>query len=297
MRGLEEFLRKVNIQFEKDVRLKDHTTIGIGGSAPYFIKPQDIESIQDLRRYLEDHEIDWKVIGSGSNLLVDDKELGFVIISLDCLKGIRAINEEGLIVDAGVKLSHLCNYCLNKSLSGVEFLMGIPGTIGGAVKQNAGAYGKEIKDIIGRAIILAEDNDIKSIDKGQLGFSYRKSKFEEKGIIIGAELKLKRADKEGIREMMEKYQQERCRRQPVNERSAGCIFRNPAGNYAGRLIEEVGLKGLRHGDAVVSEKHANFIINRGNATFKDVMKLIEGISEKVYRVFGICLEMEVEVWS
>lgn len=297
MRSLEEFLRKVNIQFMKNVKLKDHTTLGIGGSVPYFIKPQSIGGLQDLKGYLEENEIDWKVIGSGSNLLINDKELGFVVISLESMKGIYAMDEGSIIVDAGVKLSHLCNYSLNEALSGVEFLIGIPGTIGGAVKQNAGAYRKEIKNIISKAIVLGEENNIKSIDKDQLGFSYRRSKFEGNEIIISAGLKLDKGDRKEIRAIMEKYQQDRYQSQPINERSAGCIFKNPAGNYAGRLIEEVGLKGLQYGGAVVSEKHANFIVNRGDATFRDVMNLIEGIREKVYSAFGIYLEMEVEIWS
>ncbi len=295
--AIEDFLLKNNIEYLKETEIKNYTTMKIGGVVPYYIKPDTLKKLKMLKEYLVRNEKRWRVIGAGSNILAKDGRLGFVVISLRKFNKTE-INEDGdIYVDAGVKLGHLCNFVKNKSLKGLEFLIGIPGSIGGAIKQNAGAFGKEIKDVITSVRILDSKNEDREINKELVGFKYRGSELRSDIIILGAKFKLDKGDTKEINELMKIYQAERRKKQPIRYRSAGCIFKNPEGRYAGELIERAGLKGLSYGDAMISVKHANFIVNRGNARYKDVMYLVKKIREKIYDLYGIRLEMEVEVWN
>jgi len=297
MKAIDEVLAKNNIHYLKDVEMKRYTTMGIGGIAPYLVYPKSIEEIKNLKEYMINEGIKFKVIGGGSNIIISDGELKCIFLSLKNLNVIERSGNNNLRAGAGVKINHLCNYALKESLSGLEFLIGIPGTVGGALKQNAGAWGKEIKDVIIQVTIIDSNNKVKKLKRDVLDFHYRGANLNEDDLIVEVEMGLINEDSIRIKEQMEYYKQERMAKQPLKEKSAGCIFKNPKGGYAGKLIEEAGLKGFRCGGAVVSEKHANFIVNRYNANYKDVIELIEKVRSRVEESSGTSLELEVEVWD
>lgn len=278
-----------------DEPMSNHTTFRIGGTADYFVMPSSIAELQSIVDLLKKSDIEYYVIGNGSNLLVGDKGFRGVIIQLsDEFSEVSYIDDVTVKVMSGMKLSRLGNQLADRGLAGFEFATGIPGTIGGAVRMNAGAYGGEIKDIIVSADVLDADGNIITLDKAELELGYRTSCIIKRGyIVVSATFRLEKKDTDKIKEYIRELSVKRRTKQPLEYPSAGSTFKRPEGYYAAKLIEEAGLKGLSAGDAQVSEKHAGFVINKGNATAKDVCVLTDKIMEEVMKKDGVKLELEV----
>ncbi|MDP4120636.1 MAG: UDP-N-acetylmuramate dehydrogenase [Bacillota bacterium] len=280
-----------------DEPMSKHTTFKIGGNADVFIKVSNIQTLQALIELCKTNKISFFILGKGSNLLVSDEGLRKVVIQLaGDFSAMKFISHTEVYCGAGISLSALCIEAREHSLSGIEFAFGIPGSVGGAVYMNAGAYGSEIKDVIKSVTVLNEDGKVEVINSEHLNFSYRHSIFcENNYIILGATLILKEDYKEEIGNRMDGFMSRRKDKQPLEYPSAGSVFKRPEGNYAGTLIESCGLKGKQIGGACVSEKHAGFIINKGDATCNDVCRLIEEIKNTVKEQSGYDLEQELKV--
>ena len=271
-----------------------HTTFRIGGPADYFVELGSIEQIRAAIQVCREENLPWFVLGRGSNLLVSDKGYRGVILSIykDFQK--TEIQGETVTVQAGVLLTTLSGKVLDASLTGLEFASGIPGTIGGAVVMNAGAYGGEMKDIVRKVTVLDQDGEVRTLTCGEMQFGYRTSLAKKKGyIVLGAELTLKQGEKEKIREEMQTLKAKRIEKQPLEFPSAGSTFKRPEGYFAGKLIMDAGLRGAAVGGAQVSEKHCGFVVNTGNATAADVHELMRQVQGKVLEQFGVHLEPEV----
>ena len=271
-----------------------HTTFRIGGPADYFVELGSIEQIRAAIQVCREENLPWFVLGRGSNLLVSDKGYRGVILSIykDFQK--TEIQGETVTVQAGVLLTTLSGKVLDASLTGLEFAAGIPGTIGGAVVMNAGAYGGEMKDIVRKVTVLDQDGEVRTLTCGEMQFGYRTSLAKKKGyIVLGAELTLKQGEKEKIREEMQALKAKRIEKQPLEFPSAGSTFKRPEGYFAGKLIMDAGLRGAAVGGAQVSEKHCGFVVNTGNATAADVRELMRQVQGKVQEQFGVHLEPEV----
>ena len=288
-----------NYRFEVKLNenMSRHTTFKIGGNAEVFITVCHIEGLIDIISRCKANEVPYMVIGKGSNLLVSDKGIDGVVIRLDGdFNRIKRIDEETVYCGAGVSMAKLCNFACEKELSGLEFAWGIPGSVGGAVYMNAGAYGGEMKDVVVSAEHIDSDNNIGTFNLKQLDLGYRHSIYTDNGYIItGVTLRLHRDSQVEIRKRMDDYMNRRKSKQPVEYPSAGSVFKRPKGNFAGTLIEQAGLKGKTVGGAKVSEKHAGFIINTGNATCKDVKNLVRYIQNTVKNRSGIELECEIKM--
>jgi len=274
--------------------MKKHTTFKIGGPAEIFIIPGNEEEIINILKSGQKVT----VIGNGSNLLVSDDGIKGIVLSIsNCLKDIN-IDGEYIECGAGVSITKLAKIAQENGLSGVEWAYGIPGTVGGAIFMNAGAYGGQMSDVVVETDYINQNGEIVRINNEQHEFGYRKSIFNQLNdinIITKCKIKLKTSDKEKILELMEENLSKRRTKQPLEYPSAGSVFKRPEGYFAGQLIQEAGLKGFRIGDAAVSDKHAGFIINLGNATADDVKKLIKTIQEKVYQKNNVYLETEVKM--
>lgn len=271
-----------------------HTTFRIGGPADYFVELGSIEQIRAAIQVCREENLPWFVLGRGSNLLVSDKGYRGVILSIykDFQK--TEIQGEAVTVQAGVLLTTLSGKVLDASLTGLEFASGIPGTIGGAVVMNAGAYGGEMKDIVRKVTVLDQDGEVRTLTCGEMQFGYRTSLAKKKGyIVLGAELTLKQGEKDKIRGEMQALKAKRIEKQPLEFPSAGSTFKRPEGYFAGKLIMDAGLRGAAVGGAQVSEKHCGFVVNTGNATAADVRELMRQVQGKVQEQFGVHLEPEV----
>lgn len=270
-----------------------HTTFRTGGPADLMLMPSSVGELSEVLEALKKHGIKPTVIGNGSNLLVSDKGIRGVVIKIsDNLADIK-LSGETVFCGAGVGLMRFCSFVAENSLSGAECLFGIPGTVGGAVYMNAGAYGSETKDIIKSVSYVEADGENGELF-GTEGYGYRVSPFTGKDrIITGALFALSRGDKTEITEKMADIKNRRAEKQPLNYPSAGSTFKRPEGCYAGALIEQSGLKGKRVGGACVSEKHAGFIVNVGGATTDDILSLIDIVRERVLAYYGVELQMEV----
>lgn len=277
--------------------LKKHTTFKIGGPAEFFIEPDDASALKLLLNTLKRDKIPFLLIGSGSNILANDKGVNAAVLRLGspyfrrlCFKGIFAY------AGAGATLNRVSNEAKRRGLSGAEFLAGIPGTIGGALAMNAGIPGYGIGDIADKVTVMDYNGKIKTLRKKEIKFAYRGSSLQGR-IILGARLKLAKGSKKEIRDKIRGYIGHRRLTQDSGHYSAGCVFKNPQGNSAGRLIDLCGLKGKRIGGAEVSLKHANFIVNTGDARAKDVFALMESIKRGVKNKSGIILEPEIKIWK
>lgn len=282
----------------KNEPMYKHTSFKIGGNAEYFIKIQSVEELKFLLELAKDKNIPIQIVGNGTNLLVRDGGIdGFVIkLELNDFK-IKKMKDEILIIaDAGLSLATLSVIALKEELSGLEFLSGIPGTIGGAIKMNAGAYGGEMKDIVVKTKYMTLDGKIKTIDLKEHNFAYRKSIFSEMdGIILETTIRAKRGNKKEIQEKIKEYTDSRKEKQPLEYPNAGSTFKRGENYITAKLIDECGLKGYSIGGAEVSEKHAGFIINKNNATTKDILDLIKYVQTKVKEKTGYNIELEIEV--
>lgn len=298
MDGLLIEIQELNIgKVKRNELLSQHTTMKIGGPADLFIEPSSLENIQKVMTFIKEHKLPWRAIGRGSNLLVSDKGIEGVVIKLGSGLNHLSINESTIMVGGGHSLVSLSTLISKKGLSGLEFASGIPGSVGGAVYMNAGAHGSDISKILTKAHILFEDGSIEWLSNDEMEFTYRTSVLQKKrpGIVLEAEFKLAMGDRTVIVSQMQKNKDYRKETQPWNFPCAGSIFRNPLPNYAGKLIEEAGLKGFQIGGAKISEMHGNFIVNAGNATAKDVLDLIQYIKDKIEHLFGVKMETEVEI--
>jgi UDP-N-acetylmuramate dehydrogenase len=273
--------------------LAAHTSLGIGGPAQVLVFPRGIDDLLKISEFASRHELPWLILGGGSNLLVRDEGVSGIVI---CLKeGFNSISRRGecLVVQAGASLAMVVRFAVEEGLGGLEALAGIPGTLGGAIYMNAGTPQGCIAQVLEEVKLLRADRQLKVLPKEQLEFGYRRSHLPPGSVILEARLKLTPRSRVKIEEKTKKMLAQRAKSQPIGEKSAGCVFKNPPGKYAGELIEAVGLKGYCLGDAQVSPKHANFIINRGQATAKDILRLIELIKQRVWEEKGVKLEEEV----
>lgn len=277
--------------------LAHHTTIKIGGPADIFIEPTSVTNLEKVMDIIKKHQVNWRAIGRGSNLLVSDKGIEGAIIKLGSGIDHLDINGSEITVGGGHSLVSLSTLISKKGLSGLEFASGIPGSVGGAVYMNAGAHGSDISKILTKAHILFEDGTMEWLSNEEMDFSYRTSVLQKKrpGIVVEAVFQLDEGEKGNIVAQMQKNKDYRKETQPWNYPCAGSIFRNPLPNYAGKLVEVAGLKGFSIGGAKISEMHGNFIINAGNATAGDVLALIQHVKDTIYNLYEIRMETEVEI--
>ena len=271
-----------------------HTTFRTGGPASLFLRPRTTEEIKGVLKLLKRAEVDFFILGNGSNLLVSDKGFDGVIISLANFADINIEDETKVVAQAGAMNSSIAMLARDNSLTGFEFAAGIPGTIGGAMIMNAGAYGGEMKDITSKVTVLSSDGEVIKLDNQAMKFGYRTSAIKGKNfVVLSAVLDLQKGDKGEIAGKMQELALKRKEKQPLEYPSAGSTFKRPEGYFAGKLIEDAGLRGFTVGDAAVSEKHCGFVINKGNATSADIYELIRRVQDKVYEDFSVKLEPEV----
>ena len=272
-----------------------HTTFRIGGEAACFIRISSEEQLRKLIPYFENVGVEYFVLGKGSNLLVGDKGYPGVILQIsDACQQIEA-EENRLQVQAGAALSKVALFAMERGLEGLEFAAGIPGTVGGGVVMNAGAYGGEMKQVVESVRVLSSEGEILTLDNDTMEFGYRTSIIRNRNFtVLSVTFRLREGNREEIRARIEDFQKRRMEKQPLNYPSAGSTFKRPEGYFAGKLISDAGLKGFTCGGACVSEKHAGFVVNKGNATAADVIKLTDEVSEKIYELNGVKLELEVK---
>lgn len=296
----QNFYDKLNNVIAKDSILIDepmsrHTTFRVGGPADFFVTPKAKEEVRDVIRICKEAGMPYYIIGNGSNLLVPDAGYRGVIIQI--YKEMNEVKVEGNLVkaQAGALLSGIAAKALGAELTGFEFASGIPGTIGGACVMNAGAYGGEMKDVLESVTVLTGEGKIIELDRNELELGYRTSVIAKEGyIVLGAVLKLERGDGEKIKTYMDELKEKRVTKQPLEYPSAGSTFKRPEGYFAGKLIEDAGLRGFQVGGAQVSEKHCGFVINRDHATAADIMELMRQVQIRVKENSGVDLEPEVK---
>jgi len=275
--------------------LKKHTTYGIGGPADLMIFPKSKQDLIKVIEIINENKIQLTILGSGSNVLVSDNGIRGAVISLkNSLKQIE-VDDNILYAECGTMLGKIVKHAVKNNLIGLENLNGVPGTLGGALIMNAGAWGGEISENLIHVEVINSKSEIQKIQKKDLNFSYRQSSFNKDDILLSAKFNLKKADKDIIKENFIEAQSGRKKSQPLNKRSAGSLFKNPKNNSAGKLLDEAGLKGFSIGDAKISEKHANFFINDGDASSRDMLMLIKKAHKAVKDKFNVNLSLEVKL--
>jgi len=284
---------------EEKVRISEpmnrHTTFRIGGPADYFLLPSTAEEVKKILEICKEKELPYFILGNGSNLLVSDEGYCGVIIQLYRNYGGITVEGTNIRAGAGALLSQIASAAKNASLTGFEFAGGIPGTLGGAVVMNAGAYGGEMKNVLKEVTVMTEQGEIMTIPAEKLEMGYRTSLVKKAGyLVLEAVISLKAGDVEEIKAIMKDLTEKRVSKQPLEYPSAGSTFKRPEGYFAGKLIMDAGLRGYQVGGAQVSEKHCGFVINKGNATAADVCGLMKDVQEKVQEQFGVTLEPEVK---
>lgn len=273
-----------------------HTSLGVGGPAD-LIEIHDAFCLPQLVEILRRHGVPWRIMGGGSNLLVGDEGLDGVVLHLARARKVLEFQGNRVEVPASANLGTTVMECAKRNLGGMEGLIGVPGSVGGALRMNAGAYGTQIGDVVKSIkVFRGSEGKIETLQTGEMRFEYRHTGFAPDDVMLSALLELPERPYADILERVKQCNQKRRSSQPVNEKSAGCIFKNPPGYSAGRLIDELGLKGTRLGGAVVSERHANFFVNRFQATATDLLNLIDLIREKVLQAYSVELEEEVIIW-
>jgi UDP-N-acetylmuramate dehydrogenase len=289
--------------FEGEVRfmepMRSHTSLRIGGSADIFIAPHGLSSLMEIYKHLRKNGIPAFPLGSGTNLLVRDGGIEGAVISLASFRRIGILKQDSehvhLAVEAGALLQRVVRYSVENGYSGMEGLAGIPGTIGGAICGNSGARGYEMKDVLVLVEVLDRTGSIKRIDAGNISFGYRSSGILPDELILDGELKLVVSDSKVVSEKIKNFLRMRRESQPIWERTAGCVFKNPPGLSAGKLIDEAGCKGMRIGEIEVSTLHANFFVNKGAGTSSDFVRLMEEVSLRVRERHGVVLEPEIRI--
>ena len=295
-RNISAFFPEIELRF--DELLARHTSFRIGGEAEVMAFPKNANELSALLK--KSALLDWKfaILGAGTNVLAPDEGVrGLVICLKDCLDGMRQTDETHIQVMAGVTMSRAAVFAANLGLAGMEFAHGIPGTVGGGVYMNAGAYGGEISDICESVQVMDYSGEVKTLSRDQMDFSYRHSCLEvQNAVVVSTVFGLIPGSSDEIRSKMKDFQQRRMASQPLDLPSAGSAFKRPSGGYAAALIDQAGLKGYRIGGAAISEKHAGFAVNLGGATAADVKALLTQVSETVYNSTGILLEPEIRIW-
>ncbi len=282
-------------RIKKDEPMKKHVTFRVGGNADYFVTVKNADEIAAVINLCKEEKVPYFIMGNGSNLLVGDKGIRGVVIQIARDMNEIEVDGETITAMAGALLSKIAGAALNAGLTGLEFASGIPGTLGGAVVMNAGAYGGEMKDVLDMVRVLTPEGEILELGKDALKLGYRTSVVAEKNyIVLDARIVLKKGDKEKIREYMENLKGRRTSKQPLEYPSAGSTFKRPEGYFAGKLIDDAGLRGFALGGAQVSEKHCGFVINKDNATALEIIKLIEEVQKRVKENSGVALETEVK---
>ncbi|CEQ13355.1 UDP-N-acetylenolpyruvoylglucosamine reductase [[Clostridium] sordellii] len=276
--------------------MKNHISFKVGGPADFLLKPKTEDEIRKLIEFLKNENIPYIVIGNGSNLLVKDGGIRGVVIKIADNFNKFEIEDTKVIAQSGALLSFMGKAILNKSLTGFEFAAGIPGTLGGAIAMNAGAYGGEMKDIVKSVRLMDSKGNIIELSNKEMEFEYRRSLISKSGyIVLSAIMELKEGNFDEIKGYMKELTKSRVTKQPLNLPSAGSTFKRPEGHFAAKLIEDSGLKGLTLGGARVSEKHSGFVVNIGDAKAKDIIELINVVKSTVYSKFGVMLEEEVKI--
>ena len=284
------------MQIKKNQKLSEYTTIGIGGPVPIVYLPEKETELAELLKSLTSEGKKFRVIGNGSNVLVDDRGIDEVIVCTRSLERILRSEGEVLTADAGYPMAQLAYQSASKGLSGLEFAVGIPGSIGGVVRMNAGAHGHTIGEVVESVRMIQSDGTVRTATNHDLQFTYRSSAIPPDAIVTEVNLKLTPDDSKKIHARIREFNEHRTSTQPIREKSAGCIFKNPGPCAAGKAIEDAGLKGFGIGGAIVSEIHGNFIVNRSQATFEDVLQLIDHIKKTVRETQHIDLHEEVIIW-
>ena len=289
--------RKLCCEYKTEEPLKKHTTFKIGGSCKILININSSDTLVEILKFLKKQNIRFFVLGKGSNILADDNGFDGVILKISKdFSHIEKTGETEIFCTSGTSLSELCIYAMENSLSGLEFAYGIPGTVGGAVYMNAGAYGGEMKDVLTTVQYLTAEGEVKEAAAAELDLRYRHSIFEENGgCILSAQFALTPGEPEAIRAKMDELMAKRLDKQPLDKPSAGSTFKRPVGAFAAALIDQCGLRGYRHGGAAVSEKHCGFVVNLGGATCADVLALCEEVRTIVKEKTGYDLEKEIRV--
>jgi UDP-N-acetylmuramate dehydrogenase len=284
------------VKIKENQKLSDYTTIGIGGPVPVVYLPESETELIELLKKLKKENRSFRVIGNGSNVVADDRGLEDEIVCTRSLQRILRADGNILTADSGYTMAQLAYQSASKGLTGLEFAVGIPGSIGGVVRMNAGAHGHTISEVVHSVRMVNSNGHPEIVNHETLQFTYRSSAIPKDSIITEVNLKLTPDDSKKIHERIREYNEHRTSTQPLREKSAGCIFKNPGPCAAGKLIEDAGLKGFRLGGAVVSEIHANFIVNRDGATFQDVLNLIDHVKRTVREKQGTDLHEEVMIW-
>ena len=299
--NLKKKILELGISEEKilfDEPMSKHTTFKVGGPAECYIKIDDIKDLRNILKFAKNNDIKITVLGNGSNVLVLDKGIEGIVLNIRFNK-MEMLNFDGKIyanIGAGVKISIFGHLLLKNEITGFEELSGIPGTIGGAVRMNAGAHGKEFKDIVNTVTCMDYDGNIKQFENKDMEFDYRRSMLKDKKyIVLEVGMQFEKGTEKDIRQKMEEYATYRKEKQPIEYPSAGSTFKRGSDYITAKLIDEAGLKGFSIGGAEVSEKHAGFIINKGNATAKDILELIEYVRNKVYEKYNKEIELEIEI--
>ena len=279
--------------------MSKHTSLRIGGPADVFVMPQNLLSLKNMHAHLKRSQIPFFPLGGGTNILVRDGGIDGVVISFRSFKKIEVLSDDNTYVDVfvevGTLLQRLVNFSRENGYAGLEGLAGIPGSVGGAICGNAGAFGYEMKDVLTSVVIMDAKGVIERFKAEEIDFGYRSSSILPDELLLSAEIKLKKDTKEEVSAKTENFLRMKREKQPLWEPSAGSVFKNPPGLFAGKLIDEAGFKGMRIGDVEVSSIHANFFVNKGRATASDFIRLMEKVAHKVKEKFGVMLELEIKI--
>ncbi|HEX4001697.1 MAG TPA: UDP-N-acetylmuramate dehydrogenase [Candidatus Acidoferrales bacterium] len=289
-------LKELGVEVRQGVSLADQTSLGIGGTTDELLL-RNYETIPEVMRLLADERIPHRFLGGGTNVLVADGELPWVVLHLPTAHPGMRVEGNAAYVDASADLGGMVTFCAKRDLGGMEGLIGVPGSVGGALRMNAGAYGTQIGPHVREVeLYRASTGQIETLRGDDIRFDYRHTSFAPDDVMLRVKLELPSKPFKEILAGIKVCNEKRRSSQPLNQKSAGCIFKNPAGGSAGRMIDELGLKGHRVGDAMVSDRHANFFVNAGEASCADMLKLIEDVRERVRTAFGVELENEVILW-
>jgi UDP-N-acetylmuramate dehydrogenase len=285
------------VEVDWNVMLTGHTSLRVGGPVSCLLRPLNLAGLQTAVQVLKNNHHPYFILGRGTNLLMRDAGSRAAAINLESgFSQIEHMDSAGRVkVGAGIRLNRFLRFCLKEALSGLEFIAGIPGSLGGALRMNAGTHAGEMADVCEAVLLLLSGGGLSRLSGPQLRFSYRNLELPPNSVVLEAEFSLTPSSREQIRNKIRTLLDTRKEKQPWRLPSAGSVFKNPPGDYAGRLIEAAGLKGIRVGDAQISTKHANFIVNRGQARASDILALIQLAQEKVAQEFGVNLELEIEI--
>ena len=284
-------------EFFYDEPMRNHTSFCLGGPAKLLIKPKDEETLIEILREIKKNNYNFYILGNCTNIIVKDKGFDGIIIKLkNKLKDLKKVSDTEIYAGAGVSLKKVSEFAMENSLTGLEFAHGIPGSLGGGVVMNAGAYDGEMKNVIKSVRLLDENFKVIEVSCQDMNFSYRHSLVQERDLIVlGATFSLSPGNKDDIREKYEEFDKRRANKQPLDLPSAGSTFKRPSGYFAGKLIDDSGLRGFTHNGAGISEKHCGFVVNKNDATAKDVLETIEIVQKVVHDKFGVNLEREVKI--